>query len=79
MPVQVSRRPSSARPSANPPNSRQTIPVLRGSAFASIDRDRFIRWHAGYTRAVTWIVEPLMHAPVAPVGWLVVDRENLRA
>ncbi len=52
------------------------VQVVIYPAFAWIDPDRFIRWHAGYTRAVTGIVAPLMLAQVALVGWLVVARPS---
>ena len=29
-------------------------------AFAAVRSERFVEWHAGYTRAITWIVGPLM-------------------
>ena len=34
------------------------VQVIIYPAFAEIAPDRFVRWHAGYTRAVTWIVAP---------------------
>jgi hypothetical protein len=40
-------------------------------AFASIAPERFARWHAGYTRTVTWIVAPLMLVQAGLIGWLV--------
>jgi hypothetical protein len=39
-------------------------------AFDAIDPARFVRWHAGYTRAVTWIVAPLMFAQIGLLGRL---------
>ena len=41
------------------------VQVIIYPAFAEIAPDRFAPWHAGYTRAVTWIVAPLMLAQVA--------------
>ena len=41
------------------------VQVIIYPAFAEIEPDRFAPWHAGYTRAVTWIVAPLMLAQVA--------------
>jgi hypothetical protein len=43
-------------------------------AFASIAPERFARWHAGYTRTVTWIVAPLMLGQAVLLGWLVAVR-----
>ena len=43
-------------------------------SFAEVDPDRFVAHHAAYTRAVSWIVIPLMFAQVLLVGWLVVER-----
>ena len=43
-------------------------------AFASIAPERFVRWHAGYTRTVTWIVAPPMLGQAGLLGWLVVVR-----
>ena len=43
-------------------------------AFASIALERFSRWHAGYTRTVTWIVAPLMLGQAGLIGWLVAVR-----
>jgi hypothetical protein len=39
-------------------------------AFASIAPERFARWHARYTRTVTWIVAPLMLGQAGLLGWL---------
>lgn len=44
------------------------VQVVIYPAFDAIDPARFVRWHAGYTRAVTWIVAPLMFAQVALLG-----------
>ena len=44
--------------------------------FAEIAPERFTVWHAGYTRAVTWIVMPLMFGQVALLGWLLVVRPS---
>ena len=46
-------------------------------AFADIAADRFARWHAGYTRAISRIVVPLMFAQLAATGWLLVSRPTL--
>ncbi len=54
------------------------VQVVIYPTFASIDRDRFVRWHAGYTRAVTWVVAPLMFTQVAILGWLAVSRPSPR-
>src|SRR4051812_14743609 len=41
------------------------------------DRARSLRpWHAGYTRAVTWIVAPLMLGQVVLLAWLAVVRPS---
>ncbi|WZP00164.1 hypothetical protein EP7_001783 [Isosphaeraceae bacterium EP7] len=45
-------------------------------AFGEIERDRFLRWHAGYTRSVTWVVAPLMFGQVFLLGWLLVVRPS---
>lgn len=39
-------------------------------AFAEIVPDRFKAWHGGYTRAITWVVAPLMLGQVALMTWL---------
>ena len=54
------------------------VQVVIYPAFAEIAPDRFALWHAGYTRAVTWIVAPLMLAQVALLGWLAVARPSPR-
>jgi hypothetical protein len=42
--------------------------------FEAIAPDRFVAWHAGYTRAITWIVGPLMLGQAGLLGWLLYDR-----
>lgn len=39
-------------------------------AFAEIAPDRFQTWHGYYTRAITWVVAPLMLGQAALVAWL---------
>jgi hypothetical protein len=39
-------------------------------SFGAIDAARFIPWHAGYTRTITWIVAPLMFAQAGLLAWL---------
>ena len=46
------------------------VQVIIYPSFADIAPERFARWHAGYTRGVTWIVMPLMLGQVALLGWL---------
>ena len=43
-------------------------------AFADIEPGRFAAWHAGYTRAVTWVVGPLMLAQAGLMAWQAVKR-----
>lgn len=43
-------------------------------SFDAIAPDRFLRWHAGYTRAVTWVVAPLMLGQLIAMGWLLFAR-----
>ena len=50
------------------------VQVIIYPAFAEIAPDRFARWHSGYTRAVTWIVMPLMLGQVVLIGWLLFAR-----
>src|SRR5918997_530129 len=52
------------------------VQIIIYPAFAEIAPDRFTRWHAGYTRSVTWIVVPLMFGQVALLGWLLVVRPS---
>src|SRR5919112_3032071 len=52
------------------------VQIIIYPAFAEIAPDRFARWHAGYTRAVTWIVAPLMLGQVALLAWLAVVRPS---
>ncbi len=52
------------------------VQVIIYLAFAEIAPERFTRWQAGYTRAVTWIVMPLMLGQVALIGWLLVARPS---
>jgi hypothetical protein len=54
------------------------VQIIIYPAFAEIAPDRFTSWHAGYTRAVTWIVAPLMLAQVALLAWLAVVRPSPR-
>lgn len=53
------------------------VQIINYPAFAEIAPERFVRWHAGYTRALTWIVAPLMLGQVVLVGWLMVVRPSL--
>jgi hypothetical protein len=50
------------------------VQVVIYPAFAEIAPGRFAGWHAGYTRAVTWIVAPLMLGQVVLLGWLLALR-----
>ena len=52
------------------------VQVIIYPAFAEIAPERFARWHAGYTRAVTWVVAPLMLGQVALLGRLLVVRPS---
>ena len=52
------------------------VQVIIYPAFADIAPQRFTRWHAGYTRALTWIVMPLMLGQVALLGWLLDARPS---
>ena len=52
------------------------VQVVIYPAFAEIAPEHFTRWHAGYTRAVTWIVAPLMLGQVALLGRLLVVRPS---
>ena len=45
-------------------------------AFGAIAPEHFVGWHARYTRAVTWVVAPLMLAQVALVGRLLFARPS---
>jgi hypothetical protein len=54
------------------------VQIIIYPAFAEIEPDRFARWHAGYTRAVTCIVAPLMLAQVALLAWLAIVRPRPR-
>ena len=45
-------------------------------AFAEIAPERFPPWHAGYTRAITWVVAPLMLGQAALLGWLLATRPS---
>ncbi len=54
------------------------VQIIIYPAFAGIAPDRFASWHAGYTRAVTWIVAPLMLAQIALLAWLAVVRPSPR-
>ncbi len=44
--------------------------------FEAVDPDRFTAWHAGYTRAITWIVGPLMLGQAGLLAWLLYDRRD---
>lgn len=46
--------------------------------FAAVVPESFVSWHSRYTRAITWIVGPLMLAQVALLGWLLFDRPTVR-
>jgi hypothetical protein len=46
-------------------------------AFAAIAPERFREWHSGYTRAITWVVAPLMFGQTTLIAWLVVIRPSL--
>ncbi|MEJ7637421.1 MAG: hypothetical protein WKF75_05360 [Singulisphaera sp.] len=52
------------------------VQVIIYPAFAEISPDRFVSWHAGYTRAVTWVVAPLMLGQVALLAWLAFVRPS---
>ena len=52
------------------------VQVVIYPAFAEISPERFVRWHGGYTRALTWIVAPLMLGQVALLGWLLIVRPS---
>jgi hypothetical protein len=52
------------------------VQVIIYPAFLEIPAGRFARWHAGYTRAVTRIVAPLMLAQVALLGRLLALRPS---
>jgi len=54
------------------------VQVVIYPAFAEISPDRFARWHAGYTRAVTSIVAPLMLGQVVLLVWHLVVRPSLQ-
>lgn len=45
--------------------------------FAAVVPGEFVRWHARYTRAITWLVAPLMLAQVGLLGKLLLDRPSL--
>jgi hypothetical protein len=46
-------------------------------SFGAIERGRFHLWHAGYTRAVTWVVAPLMFGQVGLLGWILIVRPGV--
>ncbi len=52
------------------------VQIIIYPAFAEISPDRFVPWHAGYTRVVTWIVAPLMLVQAALLAWLAVVRPS---
>ena len=54
------------------------VQVVIYPAFAEIAPDRFTRWHAGYTRAVTLIVAPLMVGQAVLLVWLALVRPSPR-
>lgn len=43
-------------------------------AFADIATDRFVAWHRRYTRAITYVVGPLMLAQAVLLVWLICIR-----
>lgn len=45
-------------------------------AFGAIAPGRFVAWHAGYTRAINWVVAPLMFAQVALLIGLLAARPS---
>lgn len=45
-------------------------------AFSAIEPGRFIAWHAGYTRAITWVVGPLMLGQAGLLGFLLATRPS---
>lgn len=52
------------------------VQVIIYPAFAESAPERFVLWHAGYTRALTWIVAPLMLGQVALLVWLLIVRPS---
>ncbi len=46
-------------------------------AFADIAIEGFRGWHSRYTRAITWVVAPLMLAQVLLAGFLIARTPNL--
>src|SRR5205823_1366850 len=48
------------------------VQVIVYPAFAAVSPERFIPWHAGYTRTSTWIVALLMLGQEVLLGWLLV-------
>lgn len=46
-------------------------------AFAEIDPGKFVAWHSRYTRAITWIVGPLMLGQAIAMGRLVAIRPRI--
>ena len=53
-----------------------TVQLVIYPALAAIAPERFIGWHADYTRAITRVVAPLMLAQVGLLGWLLVTRPS---
>jgi len=56
-----------------------TVQLVIYPAFAAIAPGRFVRWHAGYTRAVTWIVAPPMLGQAVLLGRLLLVRPGAAA
>lgn len=53
-----------------------TVQLIIYPSFAAIAPERFLRWHAEYTRGVTWVVAPLMLGQAAVLGRLLVVRPS---
>src|SRR3954449_5458832 len=52
------------------------VQVVIYPAFAAIAPERFVGWHAEYTRAVTWVVAPLLLGQLALLGRPLLDRPS---
>jgi hypothetical protein len=52
------------------------VQVIVYPAFSEIPAARFATWHAGYTRAISGIVAPLMLGQAALLGWLLAVRPS---
>ena len=50
------------------------VQIVIYPGFTEVAPDRFVAWHARYTRAITWVVAPLMLAQAGLVGTLVAAR-----